>query len=143
MHDGQVILEWDNTIDNTYIDIFTGTNTLKGYRIYKTQDPTSWTLLDSIVAGEYGEGGIYQWSDTDVTNDPNDNATRFSVAIEYGYREKFFLRSGYKIDYEEQGLSAGAGFELDTGSLQPTLDYAYTAFGIFGDIHHFSLSVGF
>ena len=57
--------------------------------------------------------------------------------------EDFRQVIGYKVDYDEQGLSAGVGFELDTGSFKPTFDYAYTDFGILGDIHHFSLSVGF
>ena len=78
-----------------------------------------------------------------MTNDPNDNATRVSLGIEYGFKERFFLRGGYKVDYDEQGLSAGAGFELEGGPFKPTFDYAYTAFGILGDIHHVSLSVGF
>jgi hypothetical protein len=78
-----------------------------------------------------------------MTNDPNDNATRVSFGLEYGFKEMFCLRGGYKIDYDEQGFSAGAGFQLEAGSFEPTFDYAYTDFGILGDIHHFSLSVGF
>jgi hypothetical protein len=72
--DSQVTLTWDNSLDVSYVDIFTGTNTLAGYRIYKTEDPRrlTWSLLDSLLVGEYagseGEAQQYQWSDDNVTN---------------------------------------------------------------------------
>jgi len=70
---GRVLLQWDNRIDTGYIDPFTGTNTLQGYRIYKTEDPqrVEWTLNDSVAVGEYtdtGDPAVYTWTDMDVIN---------------------------------------------------------------------------
>lgn len=66
-----VTLEWSTIIDQTYIDPYTGTNTLMGYYIYKTEDPNRlvWGApIDSLMAGENLDPDYYSWSDMDVLN---------------------------------------------------------------------------
>ncbi len=72
--DGKNILHWDNRLDLEYIDPKTGSNTLKYYRIYKTEDAQrlQWTLIDSIPrmffeSDPYQENA-YTFTDNDVIN---------------------------------------------------------------------------
>ncbi len=77
--DGMVSLRWDNRIDESYIDIYTGRNTLAQYRIYKTTDPRrlTWTLYDSVAVGQYVSGSsMYEWIDRAV-----DNGFYYSYAV--------------------------------------------------------------
>ena len=74
-----------------------------------------------------------------MANDPNDNETRLSFGAEYTFQDMLFLRAGYKAQYEEQGISAGAGFSLELSGITSMLDYAFTDFGILGSIHHITL----
>ncbi len=72
--DMQTTLRWDNRIDLEYIDPNTGTNTLKVYRIYKTEDPNrlTWNLYDSVTV-KYDENSAYrtdayEYIDNEVIN---------------------------------------------------------------------------
>lgn len=75
-----------------------------------------------------------------VTGDvvmPRDGTEKAHVGAEYRMLPEFTLRAGSRVNYETQGLTAGAGFR--TGRLG--IDYAYsdwTAEG-FDDGHKFSL----
>ena len=61
---------------------------------------------------------------------PNDNEQQASLGTEYCYQEKYFLRAGYKLNYEEQGLTFGAGLNAPLGERNTlVLDYAWSDFG--------------
>lgn len=73
---------------------------------------------------------------------PRDNAERLHTGLEYGFMDTFFLRGGYKFNYDEQGLTAGLGINAALGDLGLRGDYAYSAFGgFFGAVHR--VTVGF
>jgi hypothetical protein len=73
---------------------------------------------------------------------PNDQAQQASVGFEYAYTEKFFLRSGYKFNYEEEGLTFGGGLLTNvSNSTKVHIDYAWQDFGRLNSTHRFS--VGF
>ena len=76
-------------------------------------------------------------------NDPIDNKRQYNVGSEFAFKEFFFLRAGYKFEYEEQNLSAGLGFRFTLSGVKPQLDYAFNNFGILGSIHFMSLRIGF
>ena len=44
---------------------------------------------------------------------PNDNVEQGAVGAEFGYAEQFFLRGGYKFQYEEEGLTLGRRSQHD------------------------------
>ncbi|MFC1569535.1 PorV/PorQ family protein [bacterium] len=60
---------------------------------------------------------------------PNDNEERLHTAVEYMFSEFFHLRSGYKFNYNEQGLTAGVGLNVDVMGVLARLDYAYLDYG--------------
>jgi hypothetical protein len=71
--DREAILSWDNSIDLDYLDPVTGSNTLEGYRIYRTEDANrlSWDLIDSLPR-QYFSGPLipeaYEYSDSPLMN---------------------------------------------------------------------------
>lgn len=72
---------------------------------------------------------------------PRDYSERVHTGLEFNFQEMFFLRGGYKFNYDEQGLTGGIGVDLGSGGFGVKADYAYTAFGIFTDVHRVSLSM--
>jgi hypothetical protein len=102
---------------------------------------------------------------------PNDNREELHFGLEYAYREMYFLRLGKKYNgwdrstYDEfqddpenenpfleypvldedgistDGISFGGGVRFPGIGL--TVDYAYTNYGYFGNIHRFSMLYAF
>jgi len=107
-HDGVVTLEWDCRIDTSYIDPDTATNTLQGYRIYKTEDARRqmWDFVDSMAMGDYATGVterlLYRWVDDDVVS-----------GFYYSYAVTAYDSSGF-----ESGI-ASLGAETNVVELRP------------------------
>jgi long-subunit fatty acid transport protein len=72
-------------------------------------------------------------------NHPNDNAENFGIGVEYGFKESFFIRGGYKINADEQNLTFGTGVAVKTGPININIDYAYAKFTRLGNTHRFSI----
>ncbi|MEW5994580.1 MAG: PorV/PorQ family protein, partial [Candidatus Zixiibacteriota bacterium] len=73
---------------------------------------------------------------------PSDNIRQGSLGAEWGFSDQFFLRGGYKFNYDEEGLSLGGG--LNTRVSKGTslvIDYAWQDFGRLESAQRFS--VGF
>jgi hypothetical protein len=70
---------------------------------------------------------------------PRDYIQRYHLGGEFSYKGMFFLRGGYKFNYDEEGLCAGVGFR--TGGI--ILDYSYSDFGVFDFVNRVSLGVSF
>lgn len=70
---------------------------------------------------------------------PNDTTEKAHLGVEYRLLGEFALRAGSRLNYENQGLTAGAGFR--TGRLG--IDYAFEESKVsgFDDGHKFSLAV--
>jgi hypothetical protein len=75
---------------------------------------------------------------------PNDQSQQGSFGLEYAYSEKFFLRSGYKMNYDEEGLTFGGGLatNISNGS-KVHIDYAWQDFGRLETTHRFSVGFTF
>lgn len=78
---------------------------------------------------------------------PNDNTENVSFGLEYGFRERFFLRGGYQALFEdesERGLTLGTGFVYYLSATTPLfLDYAYADWGRLVNVHRFSIEMHF
>ena len=78
---------------------------------------------------------------------PNDNDESVNVGGEIGWSEAVFLRGGYKSVFgkdAQEGLSLGAGLCYTAeglGSLE--VNYAFTKFGLFGNLNTISLAIAF
>ncbi len=78
---------------------------------------------------------------------PNDNEESVNVGGEFSWNEMIFMRGGYKSIFgtdAEEGVSLGVGLKYTAeglGSLE--LNYAYTNFGLFGNINTIGLAIAF
>lgn len=73
---------------------------------------------------------------------PRDYGEHLDLGAEYGLYKVVSLRLGYKVNYSEQGFTAGIGLNYDVASdLNLRVDYGYGSFGIWDSVHRFS--VGF
>jgi hypothetical protein len=69
---------------------------------------------------------------------PRDFPEQIGIGAEYIFMKMFALRAGYEFPNDEHGFAAGVGFQKDIADFRFGLDYAYTPFGVFGDVHRFS-----
>ena len=74
---------------------------------------------------------------------PNDYEERGQFGAEYSLYDILDLRGGYKINYDEQGFSAGAGLRFDVVGMKLILDYAYLDFGRLQSVNVLNLSMSF
>jgi len=75
---------------------------------------------------------------------PNDNLQKGSLGAEFNWMDRYFLRGGYKFNYEEEGLTLGGGLMTRlTENSNLSLDYAWVDFGRLSSVHRFSASIHF
>ncbi len=78
---------------------------------------------------------------------PNDNVEYVNVGGELGWNQLVFVRAGYRSLFKkdaEDGLSLGAGVRYDLeGVATVEVNYAYSQFGLFGNLNTISIAVGF
>jgi len=86
-------------------------------------DEQSQHLLTVIVEGDH----------------PNDGREKFHVGASYCFDKTFFLRGGYKFNYDVQRYTFGAGIRYPIGNCVGTINYAYVDFGELTQVHMFSL----
>jgi hypothetical protein len=79
---------------------------------------------------------------TAAIQDPNDNVTQFEFGGEYAWNETVFLRGGYKVGFDEQGLSIGVGGQTALAGVRTSVDLAYADFGRLGNITFLALRLG-
>ncbi len=70
---------------------------------------------------------------------PNDGPERVHAALEYNFINVFFLRGGYKFNYDEQGFTVGAGINYNMEGVTGRIDYAYLDYGRLSSVHLFTL----
>ena len=71
---------------------------------------------------------------------PPDNAERVNVGAEYAFRKYMFLRGGYNINYDAEGIAGGVGFHFPASVAgRADLDYAFTDMKELGGSHRISL----
>jgi hypothetical protein len=85
-----------------------------------------------------------RWTVSVEAKHPNDNNQQASMGMEYCYQQRYFLRGGYKLNYEEQGLTLGGGLRAPVGESKDIIfDYAWSDFGRLDSVHRFSVGFQF
>jgi len=74
---------------------------------------------------------------------PRDYDEKVKFGAEYNYNNMFIARAGYQMNYDERGLTVGAGIRNELSGIPLRIDYAYEPFGIFGGVHFLSLGVSY
>ena len=72
---------------------------------------------------------------------PNDNLENVRIGGEYSFSNMLFLRAGYAIRTDEQGISFGFGIKGLNNKL--SIDYAFSDYGALPDIHRISAGMSF
>ncbi len=73
---------------------------------------------------------------------PSDNLERANVGGEFALNSMFFVRAGYNINYDSDGVAFGFGSALTTGAAtRLQADYSAVDMGPLGYVHRVSLSV--
>jgi len=103
--------------------------------------PQTFTIGISANLFASGEALISQIEDQKLLiaynlSQPRDYSQQHNIGLEYTYNELISLRGGYKLNYDEEGLSFGAGVNYDGYKV----DYSYNDYGEFlGQVHRFSI----
>lgn len=75
---------------------------------------------------------------------PSDNAERMNIGAEYSFDQFFYVRGGYNINYDTQGLAWGVGFRIDTSQTSDIrFDYAWEDLSFLGQAHRVTLGFSY
>ena len=75
---------------------------------------------------------------------PADNKERMNVGMEYVFNQFFYMRGGYNISYDTEGLAWGLGFRIDTSQTSDIgLDYAWEDLGFMGSAHRVTVNFSY
>ncbi len=75
---------------------------------------------------------------------PNDHEQQGALGAEFGYDKKYFLRGGYKLNYDEETLAFGGGLHLPvSGQTSLVVDYSWQDFGRLESAQRFSVGFTF
>ncbi len=74
---------------------------------------------------------------------PRDYPEQINIGGEYVFMKTLAVRAGYSSPNDEHGLSAGLGLQSTLRNHSLNIDYAYTPYTLFDDVHRFSLHFGF
>lgn len=71
---------------------------------------------------------------------PNDYDQQMQIGLEYTFADLVSLRSGYKVNYDTEGLTFGAGLNADLSGARLGVDYSYGGMGEFlGSVHRLTI----
>ena len=74
---------------------------------------------------------------------PRDYTERMHIGGEYWYNDIIALRTGYKTNYDEEGLSFGFGLKYDISGVNLKVDYSYSQMGIFENVNRITIGGSF
>jgi hypothetical protein len=77
---------------------------------------------------------------------PPDNSEKLNLGAEYAFHDYLFLRGGYKLNYDTEGLTAGFGVKFPLTIVKSSvarLDYAYQDMNYLSASHRVSVNVSF
>ena len=74
---------------------------------------------------------------------PNDGDPLGQAGLEYSFKDLFFVRGGYKFNYDSATYSAGAGVRITLSGYKLRFDYSYSQFKLLGVANRFSMQLNF
>ncbi|MCR4440376.1 MAG: PorV/PorQ family protein [bacterium] len=76
-------------------------------------------------------------------NHPMDNVENAVVGLDLEVLQRLHVRGGYRINFDEERFTLGAGLLLPVAGARAVLDYAYKDFAHLGSTHQFTFSFAF
>jgi hypothetical protein len=75
---------------------------------------------------------------------PRDNKEMLHIGTEYTFMNIISLRAGYITpETTEAGINAGVGLKYGLAGINLAVDYSYTEFNIFNDVHRISVKLSY
>lgn len=74
---------------------------------------------------------------------PNDNSERVLVGTEFAFFDRFYIRGGYKFNFDDQKFAFGAGANVPVSSTAIYFDYAYSVYDLLPGVHRISVKLLF
>ncbi|OGU68410.1 MAG: hypothetical protein A2499_09350 [Stygiobacter sp. RIFOXYC12_FULL_38_8] len=98
-----------------------------------------------ILGGKdpFFKSDYHRWTVAIDGNHPNDNVERVNFGTEYSWNETVFARAGYKLNYDVENWTFGAGVKLNLGGQNVSFDYALVDYADLGKVSRISIEVGF
>ncbi len=109
----------------------------------KVKMPVFFRVGGSFDVMQHGENRLI--AAAEFTHPP-DNSEKLNLGAEYGFHDYLFVRGGYKLNYDTEGLTAGFGVKFPLTIVKSSvarLDYAYQDMNFLGTTHRVSVNVGF
>lgn len=116
----------------------------KAYRVETFPLPMTFTFgvaMDLLNA--YSPGTSHTFTLTSDFVHSRDYSERLHVGAEYGFQDILFLRGGYKVNYDVESFSLGAGVKLETRGIRARIDYSYLQMDVFDGVNMFSIDFAF
>ncbi len=116
----------------------TGTVTEENYEAFSP--PTTFRVgsaMDVFTTERYALTTSFQ------INHPVDNAENAVLGLDFRLLNDFHLRGGYRINYDEEKFTLGAGFLFHLFQTGLALDYSYKDFNNLSATHQFTLGFSF
>ncbi len=102
--------------------------------------------IDLLGGSDLFLGGDYNQHRLTVNMDAihsNDYAERLNMGIEYVFLNQFYLRGGYRINYDEGNISGGLGVNTKLADFNIQIDYSYVVYDYLDSPHRFSVLISF
>jgi hypothetical protein len=74
---------------------------------------------------------------------PNDNNERLLFGTELSFFDRFYLRGGYKYNFDDQKFALGAGANVPFSGSAVYFDYAYSVYDLLPGVHRISVKLIF
>ncbi len=74
---------------------------------------------------------------------PRSYDEQIRIGGEYRFMNLLSLRAGYTFPSDEQALSIGGGLNVGLGDFKIGADYAYSGYGILGNVNRIGMHIGF
>ncbi len=110
-----------------------------GYEPADIRMPVNFSFGAAYDVLEGGTGSPHLWTLAAEFVHPNDGPEKVNLGTEYSFRNLMILRGGYRFNYDEEGLTLGAGLNVTLSGYELSMGYAYWEFGRLGATHVISL----
>lgn len=74
---------------------------------------------------------------------PNDNSERANFGTELSFFDRFYLRGGYKYNYDDEDFTFGAGANVPLGNTAVYFNYSYSLYNILPNVQRISVNLNF
>jgi len=109
--------------------------------------------VDIRMPLEFRTGVAYDFFETDGDKNyltvvvegkvQSDGGEKINIGTEYVFQEMLFLRGGYRLNYDTEGLTFGVGVNYPVGTYSLSFNYAFLDFGILSQVNMFSFGLEF